>query len=102
MSKRAPRMMPGVLSAGWSTSQSATGVRWSAIDPSLRGDLVYVWGEGCSKADGALLNCALGVGEWDPLAKCERPSFLAELVARGYDISTLRFSVQKKREVAHA
>ena len=60
------------------------------------GDVIYAWGDGCSKRDGALLNWILGNkrapsvpgGEWEP-------SLLDELKARGYDLTTLEFSIRK-------
>lgn len=61
-------------------------------------DICYSWGEGCSKRDGALLNWIIGskrppTVEGNPL----EPSLLDELVSRGYDLSTLEFSIKKMR-----
>lgn len=59
-------------------------------------DVIYAWGAGCSKRDGALLNMILG-SKRPPLLPFEpwEPSLLDELVARGYDLSTLSFSIRK-------
>lgn len=59
-------------------------------------DVIYSWGAGCSKRDGALLNYIIG-SKRPPLSPGEPwdPSLLDELVARGYDLSTLEFSIRK-------
>jgi hypothetical protein len=57
-----------------------------------------VWGEGCGKRDGALLHyllCSKRMN-WRGGKPNVEPSFLEELEARGYDLTTLRFSVRKK------
>jgi hypothetical protein len=60
-------------------------------------DTLYAWGDGCSKCDGALLNCVLG-SKRPPIVPSEpwQPSLLDELEARGYDLATLNFSIKKK------
>lgn len=72
---------PLQLNAGWDSAEQ---------------DVAFGWGEGVSKADGALLFYALagrivfrGTGK----------TLIQELEARGYDLSTLTFSV-RKREAA--
>jgi hypothetical protein len=70
-------------------------------------DVCFAWGEGCSKRDGALLY-------YHFTRKIKRevygeeqkknggfpyvfdPSFIEELVARGYDITTIKFSIERK------
>lgn len=59
-------------------------------------DIVFAWGEGCSKRDGAFLHMSLA----SPTPPAVRgrdwePSFLEGLTARGYDITTLQFSIKK-------
>ena len=62
-------------------------------------DICYSWGDGCSKRDGALLNWVMaserpGLLPGDPYF----PSLLKDLESRGYDISTLEFSIKKRIE----
>ena len=62
-------------------------------------DICYAWGEGCSKLDVALLNYVIGskrppLNPRDPF----EPSLLEDLESRGYDLSTLVFSIRKKKE----
>jgi hypothetical protein len=59
-------------------------------------DVCTAWGEGCSKRDGHLLYWILCCDR--PPAVPGRPfdqSLLKELQARGYDLSTLEFSIRK-------
>lgn len=91
---RMPRPIPGVLHMKWANEGEARG--WNRHDPSLRGDVAWAWGEGCSKADGALMHSVMCTGPWSiTLRRCE-PSLMEELVKRGYDLTTLRFSIRKK------
>lgn len=60
-------------------------------------DIVYAWGAGCPKSDMHLIHNMLTAqrysvldGEWDK-------SPLDELIDRGYDITTLKFSIEKKK-----
>lgn len=62
-------------------------------------DVCYAWGDGCSKRDGALLTWVIsskrpGLLPNDPY----HPSLLEELASRGYDLSTLEFSIKKRIE----
>ncbi len=92
MSKRlrAPRAKPGELKAQWGKL------------PHDRPDICYVWGDGISKADSHLLHNVLTgrrlrigfIGEEQHVID---PSFMEELETRGYDITTLKFSISKKR-----
>lgn len=65
------------------------------------------WGDGCSKRDGNLLHYMLAskrqrmiYGEEQKLKGGANvtfdPSFIEELEARGYDLTTFKFSIQKK------
>ena len=74
-------------------------------------DVVFAWGgAGANRRDGAYLQWALGGKRCRPVYGEERvkvggpvvfdPSVLEELEARGYDITTIQFSIMKK-EVQH-
>jgi hypothetical protein len=71
-------------------------------------DTCFAWGDGCSKADGALAHSAMTEKRCVPdlltprlrlnvfdLFKYE-PSFFEELERRGYDLKTATFSIMKK------
>ena len=59
-------------------------------------DLVYAWGgEGAQKADSRILMRAL---EENPVF--DGKTLVKELVERGYDITTLKFSIEKAGLVA--
>lgn len=60
-------------------------------------DTIYSWGEGCSKRDGALLNMVIGSKRYSVLGEWEK-SLLEDLQDRGYDITTLKFSIRKKEQ----
>ena len=84
---RAPTAAPGELM-----------MRWGRM-PHDAPDMFIAWGEGCSKRDGALLHWLLASPRQDyryDAGVVSEPSFLEELEARGYDLTTLRFSVRKK------
>lgn len=91
---RAPSAKPGELKAQYGKL------------PHDTPDLCYAWGEGCSSADSHLLHNVIATDRayWD-LEKAQRrdsypishdPSLVKELERRGYDITTLKFSIQKK------
>jgi hypothetical protein len=68
---------PGELKFGWSKGKN---------------DLVYAWGgDGAFRWDAALLHSIMSY----PL-RTEK-SLHDELIERGYDITTIKFSIQKKR-----
>lgn len=86
----------GQLTARWSkASKYAPGLLAAEGVP---GDIVYAWGDGVAKADQHLLHNALANGKWDPTGRVFNPSFIAELHARGYDLTTLKFSISKLAE----
>jgi hypothetical protein len=68
--------------------------RWSGPD------VCYAWGPGVSKSDARLLHNVISSDrlelDFPNLGHKFGPSFIAELESRGYDISTLRFSIQMK------
>ena len=63
-------------------------------------ELVCAWGAGIGKPDANFLLHAFNRDNYRPafpLGTMEKePSILKELEARGYDLTTLRFSIQKK------
>lgn len=75
-------------------------VQWGKLydeDP----DLIYAAGEGVPREDRHLMHHALSAPRWmGPLHDkwAFEPSVLEELEARGYDITTLKISIEKKRE----
>lgn len=95
--KRDPKAKPGELRAAWSTASKHG---YSMELGGQRGDLVYARGDGVSRADSHLLHGVLATKRWRSMyAPGESPfdpSFLEELHARGYDLTTLRFSINKR------
>lgn len=72
---------PGQLRAGWSRPE-----------PGCPSDLCYAWGgSGAEGSEGRLLSRAL-----DELPVFEGRSLREELERRGYDITTLKFSIDLK------
>jgi len=63
------------------------------------GDVLYEYGDGCSKRDGSLLHSALGVRKFDLATNTSLPSVLEELHRRGYDLTTLKFSIHKRAPI---
>jgi hypothetical protein len=96
--KRDPRAKPGELRAAWSESRKHGYGRqemgW------IMGDLVYAWGDGCASSDGRLLHGAFAMKQFRPYVEPGGPRFdpslLEELHRRGYDLTTLRFSIRKR------
>lgn len=91
---------PNTLSVRWSRAREHgdTIIARDAIGGQhvrLRGDLLYEWGDGCSKADGALMHYAFGV-EHFTIDRTWAPSLMKELHDRGYDLTTLKFSIKKR------
>lgn len=86
---RAPTAKPGELK-----------MQWGKL-PGDSPDMCFAWGDGCSKRDGNFIYYVLA---------CQRPStnrdehgrmtfdksVLDQLEERGYDLTTLRFSISKK------
>jgi hypothetical protein len=87
---RTPTAKPGELKAGYGRE-----------DRHCSPSLVYVWGgKGAQKPDARVLASALEDKRqgyaFPSMAIEQRPSLIEELEARGYDITTLRFSIQLK------
>jgi hypothetical protein len=74
--------------------------KWGRASREDLPDLSYAWGEGVPRADARMLDTAFTAQRmsrsFPTMEVVYEPSFLEELEARGYDISTLRFSIQKK------
>jgi hypothetical protein len=73
--------------------------RWAKLDRHIGPDLCYSWGDGCDRTDSRLLHDTLTAPTPPPVFRPDEPwgpSFVEELEARGYDITTLRFSISKK------
>lgn len=80
---RSPKLKPGYLYIYYG--------RLEGDDP----DVVYANGEGVPRCDRALLHCVMGTKRLIYDGTYE-PSLFDELAARGYDLDTLKFSIQKK------
>jgi len=59
-------------------------------------DYIYVWGDGCSKSDAA------EIGYWLHVRTNEDGrTLMQELAHRGYDTTTFRFTIDKKKSDAN-
>lgn len=68
---------------------------WGRPGPGEAPDLVYSWGAGgACKSDSRILMEAIEGNEVMP-----GKSLRQELIDRGYDISTLRFSIERKTDL---
>ena len=66
-------------------------VGWARPEPGELPDLVYARGaEGACRADAAMLGHMFEGIEWDG------KTLIQELESRGYDLTTLKFSIQQK------
>lgn len=87
MSRRV-RAKPGELKA-----------QWGKLSRYDKPDFIFDWGEGIGKPDGhllyGLLCCERLYKNYDAPEGPKR-TFIEELEARGYDTTTLRFSVMMK------
>ena len=80
--RRLPKAKPGELRA-----------RWGVCERGESPDIVYGWGgSGAQKPDGAML-----AHFFENLLGLHGRTLRAELEHRGYDLSTLRFSVKQKK-----
>jgi hypothetical protein len=87
--KRVPKAKPGQIITTWAHRK---------YDGP---DLYFINGEGTSRADRSLMNhvfCCkrMTVDTKSPVGYDFGPSFAEELEKRGYDMTTFRFSIQKK------
>ncbi|MEJ2043675.1 MAG: hypothetical protein P8X74_03740 [Reinekea sp.] len=81
---RAPKAKDGELKAQWGKL------------PYDNPNLCYAWGDGIPKCDGRLLHYMFAGKRYSPIDKTWDDSFIEELEKRGYDLTTLKFSIQKK------
>lgn len=75
---------------------------WGKIDKNSTPEMCCYWqGDRSMKRDVNYLFYELGSEKPDvlktPLFSVMKPSFFAELENRGYDLTTLKFSIQKKQ-----
>lgn len=61
-------------------------------------DICFVWGDGCRPEDARMLYNLITSKPFHPLDKTFGKSFLENLEERGYDIETLKISVEKKKD----
>ncbi len=90
---RRPSVKPGQLHMYW--GREARGER---------PDVIYHSGDGVSRRDRALLHYMLGSQRLEFNGEKGydfAPSLFDELVARGYDLTTLRFSIAKLPTATH-
>lgn len=76
-------------------------IYWGRL-PHDSPDVIYAWqGDSSMRRDTRMLNCYIGSQHPDPFAKPifskMNNSLLEELEARGYDLTTLKFSIMKKQ-----
>lgn len=76
-------------------------VYWGRLDGDSP-DIIYEWkGESTMKSDSRMLHYYIGNKRVDafakPLFSKMEPSFIEALQSRGYDLTTLRFSIMKKQ-----
>ena len=74
---------------------------WGREAPGERPDIILAWqGDSSMRRDARYLHAVLATQKPDlfttPLFSKMNPSFLEELEASGYDLTTLRFSIKKK------
>jgi hypothetical protein len=84
---RAPKAKPGELK-----------VQWGKLPNEFCPDLTFSWGKGCHKADVNLLYYHLTGKRFWPGSYEHDPGLVEELEKRGYDITTLKFTIQKKEK----
>lgn len=59
-------------------------------------DICFAWGDGVPSCDASLLQMYFSSGFYTPGNFSHSPSLFEELEKRGYDLKTLKFSIQKK------
>ena len=69
-------------------------MQWGKL-PNDSPDIIYSWGEGTDRADRALLHHVFGSPRYTYDGKTD-PGLFDELEARGYDLTTLKFSIEKR------
>ena len=72
-------------------------VQYGKVPYEKSTDIVYAWGAGCSKSDMHLIHNMLTGEKYSPFRDEWDKSPLDELVERGYDITTLKITIEKKK-----
>jgi hypothetical protein len=85
-----------------STKPNTVAVYYGRDDDGAIG-LIGGWGDGARRGDAMFLMWALGEDRNRPSFETfpglkKEPSILAELEARGYDLTTLKISIERKQE----
>jgi hypothetical protein len=80
---REPKAKPNQLKAQWGKLKHDSP------------DLCFAWGDGVNKCDARLLSNAITSFTFEPGSYETRPSLYDELEKRGYDMTTLKFSISK-------
>lgn len=94
---------PFTLSARWTRAREHCYTQTPFGKP---GDILYEWGDGIQRCDGHLLHSILAAPKIELCFGKEKEnhglpwkfgkSALEELHARGYDVTTLKFSIKKR------
>lgn len=71
-------------------------LQYGRVDGS--NDHVIAYGEGIPRCDRALLFSLVSTKTFNPVRNVWDDSFLEELEQRGYDLTTLKISVEKKAD----
>ena len=76
-------------------------VYWGVMKGEPKPDIIYHRGDGCARPDGHLLYAVFGCKrerfDWETRRIVHDPSLLELLEARGYDLTTLKFTIKKKQ-----
>lgn len=72
-------------------------LQWGKL-PHDEPDVCIAWGDGASKRDGHLMFNALCGARNRFNSATQDCSVIEDLAARGYDLETIRFSIQKRKE----
>ena len=77
-------------------------LQWGKL-PHDNPDIIISWGDGCKTDSRFVMNtfCSKTPDpHTQPIFSKMRPSFVEELEARGYDITTIKFSISKQPKAA--
>lgn len=72
-------------------------VQYGKVPYEKSTDIVYAWGEGTSRSDIRLIHNMLTGERYSVLTGEWEKSPLDELIERGYDITTLKITIEKKK-----
>jgi hypothetical protein len=71
-------------------------LQWGKL-PHDNPDILYINGEGTERCDSRLLHYVFSCRKFKPFSDEQEKSFIEELELRGYDITTIKFSIMKKK-----